>query len=176
MVWEIWGLQVEDKRKGRTRGNSTGSGETVAIKGDRDRDGKRERERRGRGRKREREITRIVWVTRNVWLILVCYLGGLVASSATNISGIQWMEFKDEDFRILCCLHCINWRIAMDVSHHRAAWRLSTWFNVSDGLNLYRRRSQNLKTWAVEGSNSLEQIISLDASSYQLAEHLFVLV
>jgi hypothetical protein len=128
------------------------------------------------GRERRREITKIVWVTRNVWLILACYLGGLVASSAINISGIQWMEFKDEDFRILCYLHCINWRIAMDVSQHRAAWRLSTRFNVSDGLNLYRRRSQNPKTWAVESSNSLEQILSLDASSYQLVKHFSMLV
>jgi len=30
-------------------------------------------------------------------LILVCYLGGLVAPLVANISGIQWMEFKDED-------------------------------------------------------------------------------
>ena len=69
----------------------------------------------------EREITRIVCLTRNVWLILVCCLAGLVAPTATNISGIQYMEFKDEDFSVLCDLHCINWQIAMDVSQNRAA-------------------------------------------------------
>jgi hypothetical protein len=43
-------------------------------------------------------------------------------------------------------------------------------------LTFYRRRSRNLKTWAAEGSNSLEQILSLNASSYQLVKHFSMLV
>lgn len=43
-VREIWGLEVEDNRKGRIRGNSKGSVEIVAIRRDRDRDRERERE------------------------------------------------------------------------------------------------------------------------------------
>jgi hypothetical protein len=54
-------------------------------------------------------------------MILECYLAGLVAPSATNISGIQWMEFKDDDTSVLCYLHCVNWQIATDIWQHRAA-------------------------------------------------------
>jgi hypothetical protein len=54
-------------------------------------------------------------------MILGRYLGGLVAQSATNISVIQWIEFKDEDSSVPCYLHCVNWQIATDVSQHRAA-------------------------------------------------------